>query len=52
MKVVEFVDLYPTICEAAGLPVPKHVEGKSFMKLLHGEDKSGKIVPLLNGTMA
>ncbi|HML69956.1 MAG TPA: sulfatase [Macellibacteroides fermentans] len=42
MKVVEFVDLYPTICEAAGLPVPKHVEGKSFIKLLHGEDKEWK----------
>lgn len=41
-KVVEFVDLYPTLCEAVGLPIPQHTEGESFMKLLHGEDKTWK----------
>ena len=41
-KVVEFVDVYPTLCEAAGLPVPAHTEGESLMKLVEGEDKTWK----------
>jgi len=52
-KVVEFVDVYPTICEAAGLPVPTHTEGESMMKLVRGEDKNWKdcaIIKWHNGT--
>lgn len=41
-KVVEFVDIYPTLCEAAGLSIPSHTEGKSMVKLIKGEDKSWK----------
>ena len=31
---VEFVDIYPTICDVAGLPLPGHLEGTSFKPLL------------------
>ena len=31
---VEFVDIYPTLCELANLPLPAHLEGTSFKPLL------------------
>ncbi len=30
----EFVDIYPSLCELAGLPMPEHVEGRSFVRLM------------------
>ncbi len=32
--IVEFVDVYPTLSELAGLPLPSHLEGTSFKPLL------------------
>jgi arylsulfatase A-like enzyme len=31
---VDYISLYPTLCELAGLPVPEHVDGASLMPLL------------------
>ncbi len=33
-SLVEFVDLFPTLCELAQLPLPKRLDGKSFARLL------------------
>ncbi len=33
-KGVDMMSLYPTICELAGVPIPKHVEGISIKPLL------------------
>ncbi len=37
---VELLDIYPTLCKAAGLPVPKHCEGKSLLPLVKTPDRS------------
>jgi len=39
---VEFVDIFPSLCELAGLPIPSHVEGTSFAPLLDAPDKPWK----------
>ena len=31
---VEYVDVYPSLCELAGLPLPVHLQGESFAPLL------------------
>lgn len=33
-RIVEFVDIYPTVLEVAGLPTPEGLEGKSLLPLL------------------
>tara|TARA_B100001094_G_scaffold50320_1_gene45814 strand:- start:4478 stop:5839 length:1362 start_codon:yes stop_codon:yes gene_type:complete len=33
-SIVELVDLFPTACEATGLPIPQGVEGKSLLPVL------------------
>ena len=39
-QVVEHVDLYPTLCELTGAPIPPTVQGRSLTKLLNGDDPS------------
>lgn len=41
-RLVEFVDIYPSLCEAAGLPVPEGLEGVSFVPLLEDRDRPWK----------
>ena len=35
----EFIDIYPTLAELAGLPQPEHLEGKSFANILENPDQ-------------
>ena len=35
VEIVEFVDIYPTLCELAGLELPDHLQGNSFKDLLY-----------------
>jgi len=37
-QVVEYVDIYPTLCELAGLELPSHLQGNSFRDLLFDPD--------------
>lgn len=42
---VEFVDIYPTPCELAGLDLPYHLQGKSFVPLLNSPGESYARMP-------
>jgi iduronate 2-sulfatase len=39
---VELVDLYPTLCDLAGLSKPMHLAGESLLPLLENPDAKGK----------
>lgn len=39
---VEFVDIYPSLCELTGLPLPPHLEGSSFKPLLEDGSRPWK----------
>jgi arylsulfatase A-like enzyme len=34
MAPTEFIDIYPSLCDLAGLPVPDHLQGESFVPVL------------------
>jgi iduronate 2-sulfatase len=38
----EFIDIFPTLCELSGVPVPKHLDGKSLMPVMKDPKKSVK----------
>ncbi len=40
--IVEMIDLYPTLAELCGLPLPEHLDGKSMVPILHDPDLAGK----------
>lgn len=39
---VELVDIYPTLCELAGIPTPEHAVGKSFAPLIEDPEQAWK----------
>ncbi len=41
-RLVEYVDIYPTLCDLAGLPLPKHLQGQSMRPLLSDVDAEFK----------
>ena len=41
-SLVEFVDIYPTLCDLAGIPQPSHLEGVSLKPLLENPSQPWK----------
>jgi arylsulfatase A-like enzyme len=41
-EVVEFVDIYPTLCQMAGFEEPGHLQGSSLLSLIEGKGKIWK----------
>jgi iduronate 2-sulfatase len=41
-RLVELVDLYPTLCDLAGVEIPPELEGTSFALLLENPDQKWK----------
>jgi arylsulfatase A-like enzyme len=38
----EFIDIYPSLCELAGLPLPEHLQGRSFVPLMKNPEQKWK----------
>jgi arylsulfatase A-like enzyme len=41
-SLTSLIDIFPTICEAAGVPIPESVEGKSLLDLYVGKGRWGR----------
>lgn len=41
-QIVEFVDIYPTLCDLADIPVPGELEGQSLVSMLKSDDVCGR----------
>lgn len=39
-KLVSHLDVFPTLCDCLGLPIPDYVEGKSGFEMLSNQDKT------------
>jgi arylsulfatase A-like enzyme len=57
--IVEYIDIYPTLCELTGIEPPSHLEGESLVSLMNGGarkktyavSKFKDAVTLINGTL-
>lgn len=45
-SIVEFVDIYPTLCELAGLKAPLHLQGESLVPILNNPQHKVKDVAI------
>lgn len=50
MRIVEAVDVVPTLLDCAGIPLPPHLQGRSLLPLLQGEDLSEPASALMEAT--
>jgi arylsulfatase A-like enzyme len=41
-RLVEFVDIYPTLCDLAGLPLPDHLQGASAVPVMRNPTRPWK----------
>jgi len=44
----EFLDVFPTLCELAGFPIPKQLEGKSLVPIMKNPDATVKLGAITN----
>lgn len=42
---VEFLDIYPTLCDLAGISKPSHLDGESLAGVVKGESKESSLQP-------
>lgn len=47
-QLLQMTDIAPTLLEAARLPVPKEMEGRSFLRLLTGEEEEARHESLIS----
>ncbi len=38
--ITEYIDIYPSLCELAGIEKPAHLEGESFVSLINGRTRN------------
>jgi iduronate 2-sulfatase len=58
-SITEFIDIYPSLCDLAGIEKPSHLEGESFVPLIEGRQmkkdyavsKFNDAVTLIKGTL-
>jgi arylsulfatase A-like enzyme/O-glycosyl hydrolase len=42
-RLVELIDLYPTLCELTGIPIPQHCQGRSFKNLIKDPEANHRL---------